>query len=218
VSGPAGGRLIPKSVDRAALVKALASLEALRPTSIRRRVGDQVEDRPLPPITESDRQASLHALLVAGGPKQKQKSKTTDLQVVARRAAALSRALDRLSHGAAAAIPRETLRQWNQQVRIQAAAAAFAASAIAVPSRARKQITGPQRLAMAAAGVFVLVARRRPTRTVRNGRAGSPFIDFLVAVFAARGVRASVENHARWAIQNLHHHIHMEPLRRVSGA
>jgi hypothetical protein len=69
------------------------------------------------------------------------------------------------------------------------------------PAALPKGTTAPQRLALVAAYVFIATTGRKPTIINKAGQpAGGPFLEFLNAVFAARGVKSSHESSARWAI------------------
>jgi hypothetical protein len=59
------------------------------------------------------------------------------------------------------------------------------------------------RLSLLAANIFVFVTGDLPSRRTKEegGKAYGPFYDFLCAVFRARGISGSAENHARRAIK-----------------
>jgi hypothetical protein len=68
-----------------------------------------------------------------------------------------------------------------------------------------KPPNGAQRLALDCAFVFLMVTGRKPTLINSEGNpVHGPFVDFLRAVFKARGVSASLETSARYAINGIH--------------
>lgn len=64
-----------------------------------------------------------------------------------------------------------------------------------------KGTTAPKRLALIAAYVFLETTGKKPTIINKAGQqSGGPFLEFLDAVFTARGVKSSRESSAKWAI------------------
>ena len=156
-----------------------------------------------PPLTYAD----IRPLLMIGGKEIPQIRRVgpdrvkKDLKKIEEQAGALKSTLVNL-HPSTAALFRN-LDRIRRDLHILEVVAQFAEAPEqpVLPERT----TPPQRLAFAAAMVFVRTTGEMPTRRYREGKKSyGPFYAFLTAVFEARGVnRASVENSAKWAISRL---------------
>jgi hypothetical protein len=157
-------------------------------------------------LIERERAAWVHELLVIGGSRERGRvtgspeRAAKELLKVAKRADALRETLANLTRTAESVFSPAALRRLKTQLRIWKA---IAETATVDPSPAEenlKQPTGPQRLALSAAYVFVMVTGQIPTRITKDNKSCGPFIDFISRVFEARNIRASAENTARVAL------------------
>lgn len=159
----------------------------------------------LPGLSAAEVARIARPLFVEGGPTSSSKRRTfkqtqEDLDLVAKHAAGLKAALRRL-----------TGSPWNNYHDVQSlcrtlhiveviAQAPLDETTVTASNRAQAH----QRLALTAALVFAQYTGRNPTIiNAEERQAHGPFIAFLDAIFKARGVSASVENSAKWAIARL---------------
>jgi hypothetical protein len=165
----------------------------------------------LPPLPAEELDGLVRHLLVEGGewtrgsaaPRSKPATAAAtkkELDRVAKAAEALRLALDEM-RGPAASVFRDVAGLVR---RIQAIETiALHAEPREMPDDKPQEALDPtERLALAAAHVFLAVSDDKPTRRTKiEQKAYGPFLDFLAAVFRARGVSGSPENHAKVAIK-----------------
>jgi hypothetical protein len=172
----------------------------------------------LPPLIERERAAWVHELLVIGGSRERGRvtgspeRAAEELRLVAKQADALRETLANLTRTAESVFFPRALQNLKTQLRIWKAIAETATVTPLVTEENLKQPTGPQKLALSAAYVFVMVTGQIPTRITKDNKSCGPFIDFLSRVFEARAIRASVENTARAAL----HIMEPEPVKDPS--
>jgi hypothetical protein len=154
----------------------------------------------------------VHALMVTGGDGRKPLTPTatairSELDKVQRAAADLHIALKELSPQAAAVFRDiAALKRTARTIGIIAAAASTAddVSEFANLESPKPVFVRPAvLLAHDAAYIFALVSGGRPTLRCSDGKKYSPYLDFVTAIFAARGVKASPENSAKEALKLL---------------
>lgn len=155
--------------------------------------------------------ANVHTLLVTGGAGRRARDAPTkeagELRDIAKRATAL---YERLSvPGAQGRASAAVAATFGPGARSSLLAIAAAAESAATKPRSPRsdRVTGPQTLARAAANVYLQASGRRPTiiNSAAHPDGHGPFVDFLAAVFRARGMKSSAKNQAIWAIAHLHH-------------
>jgi hypothetical protein len=155
---------------------------------------------PLPPALSD---ADIRALFIEGGPAGKRALSAAskqriiaDLKQIEQQASALRMTLVNL-HPSTAEIFRNL-----DQVRRTLHTLEVIARETEVPDRPPalpKGTTSQQRLV--AAYVFLETTGKKPTIINKAGqKAGGSFLDFLDAIFTARGVKSSRESSAKWAI------------------
>lgn len=193
------------------LEAAIASLLPLRRAEAEKRgIG--------PELGDFERETALHALLVTGGSSAKRKNKPSlertlrDLHTNAEQASVLRAAFEALSDPAASVFAnRGGVRRmlWNLEIVARDGAERMAAVDDIEPTHGAnggiKPPNGAQRLALDCAFVFLTVTGRKPELTNSDGNpVHGEFVKFLRAVFKARGVSASLETSARYAIKGIH--------------
>jgi hypothetical protein len=150
----------------------------------------------------------IRPLLIEGGPAGKRALSAAskqriiaDLKQVEQQASALRMTLVNL-HPSTAGIFRNL-----DQVRRTLHTLEVIAREVEVPDRPPalpKGTTAPQRLALIAAYVFLATTGQKPTIINKAGqKAGGSFLEFLDAVFTARGVKSGRESSAKWAIATI---------------
>lgn len=170
-----------------------------------------------PELSDFERKTALHALLVTGGPSAKRKNKPSlertrrALHSIAEQSSALRAAFEALDDPAASVFAnRGGVRRMLRTLEIVAKDAAermVAVEDIEPRDGANggiKPPNGAQRLALDCAFVFLTVTGRKPGLTNSDGNpVHGEFVKFLRAVFKARGVSASLETSARYAIKGI---------------
>jgi hypothetical protein len=172
----------------------------------------------LPELSEFDHETALHGLLVTGGPSAKRTVKPSlertlrELHTIAQQASGLRAAFETLGDPAASVFAnRGGVTRMLRTLEIVAKDAEERMAAvedIEPPHGAKRKIAPPngaQRLALHCAFVFLMVTGREPTLVSSPGeKVHGPFIDFLRAVFKARGVSPrSLETSARYAVKGM---------------
>lgn len=179
-----------------------------------------------PRLTEPDICAFVHALLTVGSPAnrgyqsewdEKRQAWNTrprsrqrmdaprriaeELAEIEEKARDLCTLLDGIHDGTASVFRPVVLRDTKARLRIMAAEAR-AAAADPPTTGAEVEVSGPQKLALEALHAFWAITREKPRVNTRPG-ARPGFLDFVVKVFLARGVKDSAEVAARWAVERI---------------
>jgi hypothetical protein len=154
------------------------------------------------------RYSDIRPLLIEGGPAGKRVSPPAtkqriiaDLKQIEQQASDLRMTLENLHRSTA-----KSFRNLNR-VRLtlhilEVIAKGAEAEVPDEPPALPKETTPPRRLALTAAYVFIETTGQKPTIINKAEQpAGGPFLEFLDAVFAARGVNASREDCAKFAIR-----------------
>ena len=171
----------------------------------------------LPEFSEFDDKTALHGLLVTDGPSAKRTVKPSlertlrDLHTIEEQTSALRATFETLGDPAASVFAnRGGIRRmlWTLEIVARDGAKHLATVGDIEPRHAPKRKIDPpnsaQLLALECAFVFLMVTGKEPTRVNSPGeKVHGPFIDFLRAVFKARGVSSSLETSARYAVKGM---------------